>query len=105
MAAKKSSKTERYVVVVARAPNSNWARVLAGTLESGGLGQAVLRDVRQALYYGKESNGEVGLAVHGPRGNSRITAPVSRLEVDGVGFVADCTEAARAAWQSAPALQ
>lgn len=102
---KQTQTAKRYVVVVARPNGSSWARVVAGTLVESGNGRVVLTDARQALYYGRESNGEVGLATNGPRGDSRITAPAPRVELDGVGFLADCTEAARAAWQSAPALQ
>lgn len=99
------AKSSRYVVVVARPPGSNWARVVAGVLVEQQADRVVISEARQALYYAKESNGEVGLASNGPRGECRITAPIPRLELTGVGLVADCTEAAATAWRTAPALR
>jgi hypothetical protein len=97
------TKSKRYVVVIARAPNSNWARVLFGTMvDKFGSDGLILEDARQALYYDSKSGGEVGLAVIGPRGESRITGTVSRIEVAGVGFVADCSAEAVEAWTKAP---
>jgi hypothetical protein len=98
----KDAKAERHVVVIARPVGSNWARVLCGVLVDRTGDAATLTNCRQALYYARESGGELGLAAHGPRGECRITAAVSRVEVTGVGFVADCSEAAVTAWRDAP---
>lgn len=102
MVAKKTAKAKQ-VVVISKPVGSNWARVLQGALieydRKGG--HAVLEGARQALYYGKDSSGELGLAVKGPAGDSRVGPKVpGRIEVPGVVLVADCTAEAVAAWES-----
>jgi len=99
---KKPSTAPRRVVVFARAPGASWSRVVFGTLIKSRSDYVVLADARQALYYGRESGGELGLAHFGPRGETRVTAPVSRVEVRGVGMMADCSSAACGKWTSAP---
>ncbi|MBZ4371501.1 hypothetical protein [Corallococcus sp. AS-1-6] len=101
--AKKAAKAKQ-VVVISRTPGSNWARVLQGALieydRKGG--HAVLEGARQALYYGKDSCGELGLAVNGPKSGSRVGPKVpGRCEVPGVSLVVDCTAEAVKAWESA----
>lgn len=102
MVAKKTAKAKQ-VVVISKPVGSNWARVLQGTLVEYDRksGHVVLEGARQALYYGRESGGEVGLAVKGPAGDSRVGPKLpGRCEVPGVVLVADCTAEACAAWES-----
>lgn len=93
---------KKQVVIVARAPNSNWARVVQGALADRTGDTAILENARQALYYGQGSSGEFGLAVKGPSSDSRISPVVPRAEILGVGLILDCTEAALTAWRDAP---
>lgn len=102
MATSKAVKQERFVVVISRPNGSNWARVIAGALAEQTADRVILTNARQALYYGRESGGEIGLAVHGPKGQSRISGTAPRVELMAPHFVADCTEAAAAAWRDAP---
>jgi len=98
-----TKKAERYVVAIARAPNSNWARVCFGTLAEQTSDLVVLTDARQALYYDGKTGGEFGLAAHGPRGDCRITATIGRAEMSGFsGLLMDCSGAAVEAWKKAP---
>lgn len=92
----------KQVVVVAKPSGSNWARVLQGKLVEydRSTGHAVLESARQALYYGRESQGELGLAVNGPKGDSRVGPRVpGRVDVPGVVLVAECTPEAKQAWE------
>lgn len=105
MAARRQQKatSAKKVVVFARAPNSNWARILYGVLKSVDTkaGTATLERTRQCLYYSKETGGEVGLAAIGPQAGSRLSpmAP-GELVVFGVGQIAECSASAIAAWES-----
>ncbi|QSQ14021.1 DUF6948 domain-containing protein [Myxococcus landrumensis] len=103
MATKKQTQN-RKVVVVAKPVGSNWARVMYGTLVEHDLasGTAVLEGARQALFYGRESGGEVGLAAVGPSKDSRLS-PVApgRSELAGVVLVTDATPEAVTAWSRA----
>ena len=95
--------TKKQVVVFARAPNSNWARILYGTLVASDTakGTATLTDVRQCLYYSKETGGETGLAAIGPQSGSRVSPKASgSMQIAGVGLVAECSAAAAMAWES-----
>ncbi len=106
MAAK--AKMQREVVVVARTPGTNWARVLQGKLVSerecaDGTSRVVLQGARQADYYGRGSGGEIGLAVIGPKGDSRIgPTNVGFTTVAGASLISDASPAAVEAWRSAP---
>jgi ethanolamine utilization protein EutA (predicted chaperonin) len=95
-------KEGRQVVVISRQAAGNWARVVQGTLIECSETRAVLTNARQALYYSRASGGEFGLASLGPGIESRISAPVPRAEMFGVGAVMDCTETAVTAWRTAP---
>ncbi|NBD11856.1 DUF6948 domain-containing protein [Corallococcus silvisoli] len=100
---KKTAAKAKQVVVISKPVGSNWARVLQGTLIDYDRkdGHAVLEGARQALYYGKDSGGEVGLAAVGPKGDSRVGPKLpGRVEVPGVVLVADCTAEAITAWES-----
>jgi hypothetical protein len=101
MATKKQAK--RQVVVFARAPNSNWARILYGTLVEANVGQgtAALTGVRQCLYYTKETGGEAGLSAIGPQPGSRLSPKSEgRMEIAGVGLISDCSTVAVGVWES-----
>jgi len=100
MAAKKAMKQQ--VVVFARAPNSNWARIVYGTLVAKDLknGTATLTDTRQCLYYTKETGGEAGLAAIGPQAGSRLSPKTTgAVDLVGVGMVAECSVTAIKAWE------
>lgn len=97
------TKAAKKVVVFSRAPNSSWARILYGTLVSADAtaGVATLKDVRQCLYYSKETGGEVGLAAIGPQAGSRLSPKsTGEVKIAGVGLISDCSEAAIKAWES-----
>ena len=103
MATKKVQSTKQ-VVVVAKPQGSNWARVVQGTLVEYDrrTAHAVLDGARQALFYGREAQGELGLAVNGPKGDSRVGPRVpGRVEVPGVVLVAECTPEALKVWEGA----
>jgi len=97
---KQAQSKQRKVVVVAKPVGSNWARVLYGTLveHDRASGTAVLSGARQALFYGRESGGEVGLAVNGPSKDSRLSPVAPTAEVSGVALIVDATPEASAAW-------
>lgn len=91
------------VVVIARGPNSNWARIVFGTLVSHDVPAktATLRDARQCLYYSRETGGEAGLAAIGPQAGSRVSPTMhGEAFLDGVGMVADASPRAVEAWES-----
>ncbi|RKH13776.1 hypothetical protein D7X74_21245 [Corallococcus sp. CA047B] len=100
MATKKTA--AKQVVVISKPVGSSWARVLQGTLVEYDRksGHAVLTGARQALYYGKETGGEVGLAVNGPKSGSRIGPKLpGRCETPFVVLVLECTPEAAKAWE------
>lgn len=101
---KQSRFVGKKVVIIAKPPQSSWARVLFGTLEEYDRAQAVavLSNARQALYYSEKSGGELGLATLGVLGDSRVSATASLLEVNGVTFVAITSKTAIDAWEKAP---
>ena len=97
-------KTTKQVVVIAKPVGSNWARVLQGQLVEYDrkTGHAILDGARQVLYYARDSQGELGLAVNGPKGESRVGPRVpGRVEVPGVVLVAECTAEALKVWEGA----
>lgn len=87
----------RYVVVC-----TDKRGVFAGVLESGGLGEAVLTEVRNCIYWSKDVGGVLGLSASGPSASCRIGAASPRLTLNGVHAVMDCSQEARAAWIAAP---
>lgn len=97
----KEQAQQKQVVVFARAPNSGWARICQGTLESydKAAGVAVLINARQAIYFSKETGGEAGLAAIGPQPGSRISPVAPRVELSGVGMVAECSPVAVKTWE------
>jgi len=102
MAGKKAAQKKK-VVVIARPPNSNWARIVFGTLEESSLkdGTATLSGARQCIYYSKETGGELGLAAIGPQAGSSVSPVLpGNVVLTGVGAVMDCSAAAITAWGS-----
>lgn len=98
-----AGKTKKQVVVFARAPNSNWARILYGTLVASDVakGTATIKDARQCLYYSKETGGEAGLAAIGPQSGSRLSPKTTgNIEILGVGIVAECSPEAVKTWEA-----
>jgi hypothetical protein len=98
-----ATKKAKQVVVIARAPGSNWARILYGTLVSSNVAQgtATLSGVRQCLYYSKETGGEAGLAAIGPQPGSRVSLKATgAMEIAGVGLVAECSPEAQKVWEA-----
>lgn len=105
--AKTNGTKAQQVVIIARPPNSNWARVAFGTLverkpNQDGSFTVTLKDARQALYYDGKTGGEFGLATNGPLGDSRITATVARVTMSGVGLEMAASPTAAEAWTKAP---
>jgi hypothetical protein len=95
--------TKRYVVAIARAPNSNWARVVFGRLVEQRERFVALADARQALYYDSKTGGELGLAAGGPLGACRITDAVELVELSGFeGLLMNCSADAVEGWLKAP---
>ena len=102
MGSKSSGSKQRFVVAIARAPNSNWARVIFGELVEQKEKLVVLAGARQALYYDTKTGGELGLAVFGPSGACRISGEAGRVEMSGFeGLLMDCSDAAVKAWAEA----
>ena len=60
-----------------------------------------LRAARNCLYWPTEQKGFLGLASQGPVNGCRI-GPAATIELRDITCVAECTEAATAAWEKAP---
>lgn len=60
-----------------------------------------LRNARNCLYWPTENKGFMGLANMGPVKGARV-GPAADIELRDITSVALCTEAAVAAWESAP---
>lgn len=56
---------------------------------------------RNCIYWPRENHGFLGLAADGPKSGARV-GPAADIELRDVTSVAECTEAAAAAWESAP---
>lgn len=92
-----TSKSKRYVVITT---DSTRRGVFGGYLKSYDAEKAIaiLTKARMAVYWSKESKGVVGLASIGPRRGSRITPPISQIELNGVTAVMDCSAEAVKQW-------
>jgi hypothetical protein len=62
----------------------------------------VLKRARNCIYWPSEQKGFLGLATQGPVAGARIGPAADELELRDITAVAACTEAAVAAWESAP---
>ena len=101
-----TKQTDRHVVAIVRAPNSNWARVIFGRLVEQREKLVVLAQARQALYYDSKTGGELGLAAFGPTGQCRISGEASRVELSEFGgLLMDCSPQAIESWHSAPVFR
>lgn len=60
-----------------------------------------LRAARNCLYWPAENKGFMGLASMGPVKGARV-GPAADIELRDITSVAECTEAAITAWESAP---
>ena len=60
-----------------------------------------LRAARNCLYWPSENKGFMGLASVGPVRGSRV-GPAADIELRDITAVAECTDAAVAAWEAAP---
>lgn len=60
-----------------------------------------LRAARNCLYWPTNNKGFLGLASMGPVSGARI-GPPANIELRAITCVAECTEAAAAAWEKAP---
>ena len=60
-----------------------------------------LRDARNCISWPIENKGFMGLANMGPVKGARV-GPAADIELRGITSVAECTDAAIAAWESAP---
>ena len=60
-----------------------------------------LRAARNCLYWPSENKGFMGLANIGPLKGARV-GPAADIELRDITSVAECTDAAVAAWESAP---
>lgn len=60
-----------------------------------------LRAARNCLYWPTENKGFLGLASMGPVKGARV-GPAADIELRDITCVANCSEAAVAAWESAP---
>lgn len=60
-----------------------------------------LRAARCCLYWGADSKGFLGLASTGPTKSARV-GPAADIELRDITCIAECTEQAVAAWESAP---
>lgn len=63
-----------------------------------------LRSARNCIYWPSAQKGFLGLAAVGPVSGSRI-GPAADLELRDITCVAECTDAAVAAWEQAPWTQ
>jgi hypothetical protein len=60
-----------------------------------------LRAARNCIYWSTENKGFMGLANMGPVKGARV-GPAADIELRDITSVAECTEVAVAAWESAP---
>ena len=60
-----------------------------------------LRNARNCLYWPAENKGFMGLANMGPMKGARV-GPAADIELRDITSVAQCTDAAVTAWESAP---
>ena len=61
-----------------------------------------LKNARMAVYWSTAVKGVLGLASLGPQKGSRITPKVSRIKLNGVTSISDCTKKAIENWEKEP---
>lgn len=62
----------------------------------------VLKNARNCLYWHSSTKGFLGLAKHGPLGESRVGPAVSTLKLYDVTAIVDCEQAAVEKWEAGP---
>ena len=60
---------------------------------------AILKDAQMAIYWSAETKGVLGLASIGPQSGSRISPIISKIELNGVTSIMDCSDKAVEQWQ------
>lgn len=90
------AKTERAVLVT-----TSHRGVFFGYATATDGPDIALRAARNCLYWPTENKGFLGLASIGPTKNARV-GPAADIELRDITCVAECSEAAVAAWEAAP---
>jgi hypothetical protein len=75
--------------------------VFFGYAEDTGGNTIKLRAARNCIYWPPDNKGFLGLASGGPMSGAKI-GPAADIELRDITCVAECTEAAVAAWEKAP---
>ena len=65
-------------------------------------GQIVLHDARMCLYWHASVGGVFGLGEIGPNAETKVSAPLPKIRLEGVTAIFDVTKSARKAWKAAP---
>ena len=65
-------------------------------------GQIKLKKARMCLYWPKEVGGVFGLGENGPDNNTRISARLKGIRLEGVTAIFDVSKNAEKAWNNAP---
>jgi hypothetical protein len=76
--------------------------VVFGTTTDINARPIILNDARMCLYWSADVGGVFGLAEKGPSTNSKISAEVGTISLEGVTAIMSASELAAAAWRSAP---
>ena len=61
-----------------------------------------LANARNCVYWSADVRGFMGLAVHGPTSNCKITASVAELDLFDITAVLKCSKEAAGKWEAAP---
>jgi hypothetical protein len=87
---------ERYVLVT-----TAHRGVFAGYATDTSGSTIKLRAARNCVYWPTGNKGFLGLAADGPKEGAKI-GPAADIELRDITCVAECTEAAREAWEAGP---
>ncbi len=61
-----------------------------------------LTEARNCIYWSEDVRGFLGLAANGPTAGCRIGPAASKLELNGVTSISECSDKAVAAWEAEP---
>lgn len=89
-------KKKPYVLVT-----TSFRGVFAGELKARDGDMVTLTNARNCIYWSNDVKGFLGLAKTGPSGSCRIGATAPLVDLFGVTSIADITDKAREAWESA----
>jgi hypothetical protein len=64
--------------------------------------KVTLSNARMIVYWSAETRGVLGLAAHGPKAGSRVTAAVPQLILEGITAIGVCTDAAVKVMETGP---